>query len=250
MSVNFSIKPNLPVRSFQAFGLVLWVFSVFLFVQILVALGVNISEKLGWDFGGTDKVAFVFSISVIIYALVLLITIAMPARLKLWSSKIELKKLLGINLPLRVRDVGIAILGFVVYLGLAFWAMQLVTLLFPSINLSQAQDVGIKSLNNDFEFVLALVTFVGLAPIAEELLFRGYLFGNLRRIFSFEIAAIITSALFGLVHFQWNVSIDVFVLSLVLCYLREHSGRLWPSIMVHMGKNLLAFASLFIFHLT
>ncbi len=250
MSANSSTKTGLSTRIFQAFGLVLWVFSVFLFVQILVSLCIGILKGFGLNLGVVDKAAFVFSISVIIYALVLLITIKVPAKFNLWPSETDLKKLLGINLPLRVRDVGIAVLGFVVYFVLTFWVMQLVNLLFPSVNLNQVQNVGIKTLANNFEFVLAFITFVGLAPFAEELLFRGYLFGNLRRILSFEAAALITSALFGLVHFQWNVSIDVFVLSMVLCYLREYTNRLWPSIMVHMGKNLLAFAALFIFHLT
>ena len=253
MSANYSAKlpkPSLKERILRTASLAGWVFLVFIIVQIAVVAGVNGLGKLGLKFGDLDNTVFVFSLSVVIYALVLAITIAVPVRLKLWSGDLNIKKLLGINLPFRFRDIAFVAIAFVIYLALVFWVMQLVGLLFPSVNLNQAQDLGIKSLSNNFEFILALLTFVVLAPLAEELLFRGYLFGNLRRILPFSAAAIITSALFGLVHFQWNVSIDVFVLSLVLCYLRENTHRLWPSIMLHMGKNFLAFASLFIFHLT
>jgi hypothetical protein len=59
-------------------------------------------------------------------------------------------------------------------------------------------------------------------------------------------AIIITSLLFGAVHGQWNVAIDVFVLSLVLCSLREVTGNIWAGVLLHMLKNGLAFYLLFI----
>jgi membrane protease YdiL (CAAX protease family) len=53
------------------------------------------------------------------------------------------------------------------------------------------------------------------------------------------------SALFGLAHMQWNVAIDVFVLSMVACYLRELTGSIWAGIILHCLKNLIAFIALF-----
>ena len=253
MLANSSAKAtrlSLQERILRTATLVAWVFAIFLLVQFVLAIGIDALSKLGLKLSGIDETVFVFSLSVIIYSLVLAITIAVPAKLKLWSADIDLKKLLGVNLPLRLRDIGLAAVAFVVYVSLALWAMELVSILLPSLNLDQPQDIGIKTLNSGYGFALAFVTFVVLAPLAEELLFRGYLFGNLRRILPFGVAALITSALFGFIHFQWNVGIDVFILSLVLCYLREKTQRLWPSVVLHMGKNFLAFATLFIFHVT
>jgi membrane protease YdiL (CAAX protease family) len=51
---------------------------------------------------------------------------------------------------------------------------------------------------------------------------------------------------FGAVHGQWNVAIDVFSLSLIMCGLREITGNIWAGALLHMLKNGLAFYILFI----
>ena len=85
-----------------------------------------------------------------------------------------------------------------------------------------------------------------LPPIAEELLFRGYLFGRLREQFGFWFTTLIVSIAFGFVHFQWNVGIDTAVLSVFLCYLRERTGSIWASMILHAIKNGFAYFLLFI----
>jgi membrane protease YdiL (CAAX protease family) len=114
-----------------------------------------------------------------------------------------------------------------------------------SINLQQQQDIGYTN-PNGFELALIFVALVGLAPFVEEVLFRGFLFAAFRRTFGFWLGAIGVSLLFGVAHGQANVGIDVFVLSMFLCYLREKTDSLWPSIALHVLKNLVAFTLLFI----
>jgi membrane protease YdiL (CAAX protease family) len=99
---------------------------------------------------------------------------------------------------------------------------------------------------------LAFFTLVVLAPVAEETLFRGYLFGKLKHSVPVWAAALITSVLFGLVHVafsaqpDWPLALDTFVLSLMLCTLRQVSGSLWASMLLHMIKNGVAFYILFL----
>jgi membrane protease YdiL (CAAX protease family) len=45
----------------------------------------------------------------------------------------------------------------------------------------------------------------------------------------------------------WIAAIDTFILGMVLAYLRERSGSLWPSIGLHASKNMIAFLFLFVF---
>ena len=54
------------------------------------------------------------------------------------------------------------------------------------------------------------------------------------------------SILFGVVHMQWNVGVNVFAMSVVLCGLREITGTIYSGILVHMIKNGLAFYYLYI----
>mgnify|MGYP003584885959 CR=1 FL=1 len=59
-------------------------------------------------------------------------------------------------------------------------------------------------------------------------------------------AAIVTSVLFGLVHMQWNVAIDTFLLSFALIYVFEKTNNLWAAIALHALKNGIAFIGIFI----
>ena len=87
-----------------------------------------------------------------------------------------------------------------------------------------------------------------VAPISEELLFRGFLYGKLKsRKLKPLFSAIVTSLLFGLVHGQLNVGIDTFILSMMMIYLLEKRQSLWVTIMLHMIKNGVAFLALFVF---
>ena len=118
--------------------------------------------------------------------------------------------------------------------------------LIPGFDSEQAQKVGFDGVTTTAEYVMAFIGLVVLPPIFEELLFRGYLFGRLRKYVPFWLAAIVTSIAFGFVHGQWNVGVDTFVLSIFLCYLREHTGSLWASMLLHGIKNGLAYFFLFI----
>ncbi|MBO7664280.1 CPBP family intramembrane metalloprotease, partial [Candidatus Saccharibacteria bacterium] len=60
------------------------------------------------------------------------------------------------------------------------------------------------------------------------------------------VATLITSIAFGCMHGQWNVGVNVFALSVVLCVLREITGSIYSGILVHMLKNAIAFYLLYI----
>lgn len=144
--------------------------------------------------------------------------------------------------------LGWSILAFPLYLIASTFVTNLSGTLFPSINLTQTQDIGYAN-PNGLVLVLVFLALVCLAPFVEELLFRGFLFTAFRRVFGFWIGAIAVSLLFAIAHGQLNVGIDVFVLSMFLCYLREKTQSLWPSIAMHALKNLVAFTYLFIIHI-
>ena len=93
---------------------------------------------------------------------------------------------------------------------------------------------------------MAFLTLVVIAPVAEETIFRGYLLGKLRKFVPVWLAILATSVLFGAVHGAWNLAIDTFALSVVMSLLRQNTGSLWASILLHMTKNGIAFYILFI----
>lgn len=143
------------------------------------------------------------------------------------------------------KDLLLAPAGMVVYAILAGILTTLFTLL-PWYVADQVQDTGFTNLVSTPDRIVAMIAIVILAPVAEELLFRGWLYGKLRRKLSIVPALLVVSVLFGIFHGQWNVGVDVFALSVVACALRELTGTIYAGILLHMIKNAVAFYLLFI----
>jgi uncharacterized protein len=86
-----------------------------------------------------------------------------------------------------------------------------------------------------------------VAPISEEILFRGFIFTALRSWRGTIPAAVITGLLFGAVHAGSAPVLDLVPLAALgfgLCLLYRYSGSLYPCIVAHSLNNSIAFASL------
>ena len=75
-----------------------------------------------------------------------------------------------------------------------------------------------------------------VAPIAEELFFRGLVFRGLLK-WGFWPAAIVTSAFFCLAHLNIGSLIPFFIVGMVMAYLYWRRGCLWDSIAFHFLFN-------------
>lgn len=89
--------------------------------------------------------------------------------------------------------------------------------------------------------VLALLLGGVVAPVAEEVFFRGFLYAGLRSRWGTAGGMIVSSLLFALVHFSPGVILPIFLMGMVLAAVYTYSGSLWPSIFLHGAINALAF---------
>ena len=145
-------------------------------------------------------------------------------------------------------DIGLAPLGMLAYMLLATGLVAVFSI-FPWFNAQEVQDVGFSTFITGFDRLIAFFTIVIIAPIAEEIIFRGWLYGNLKSSFlkkcskplSIILANFLVSLAFGIIHLQWNVGVNVFAMSIVLCGLREITGTVYSGIILHMLKNGIAF---------
>lgn len=87
----------------------------------------------------------------------------------------------------------------------------------------------------------ALIVFA--APLAEEMLFRGLLFGWLRRHVSFWPSAFASALVFSLLHMIVEVIPPTIALGLVFAWMYERSGSLWTPVAVHTLHNGLVFGA-------
>src|SRR5204862_193057 len=81
------------------------------------------------------------------------------------------------------------------------------------------------------------------APVAEELFFRGFMYGALRRPIGWVGAAIVTGLVFGLIHAGGTSAVFLLplaVLGFLLCVLYRRTGSLVPGMGVHAFNNALA----------
>lgn len=87
-----------------------------------------------------------------------------------------------------------------------------------------------------------LVQIIGIGlfvPFVEELIFRGLVYGKLRRLFSFWAAAGISAALFALYHGNIVQLIYAFPMGLLLAWSYERWGSFSAPVLLHIGANLL-----------
>ncbi len=95
-------------------------------------------------------------------------------------------------------------------------------------------------------FFISFLVVVVLAPISEEILFRGLLYPKLKEKFHIVIAIILSASIFALIHGSISASIATFILSLIFIFLYEKTNSIIPCIIFHACHNLFIFFLSFI----
>ncbi len=154
---------------------------------------------------------------------------------------------LPITIPLRL-SYGTSVRGLP---GLALWSAGglalgaiavasafAVSLLFGA-ELPESQEAlelfsDLDSMSSQVAVAISVVVF---APLFEEILFRGFVYRNLRDIIQPVPAMLVTGLLFGLVHLDLAFMFQLSALGAVLCFAYERSGSLLVPIAIHAIWN-------------
>ena len=230
-----------------------WVYLAFLASQYAISyafLGLNM---LGLPIASINEVVLISLISTLAYGLAIAIVVLVPY--KIWKRKTNRVELGIPDLP-SWMDIVLSVPAYIVYMIVSAFVMVLAIKIFPGINIEQSQDLPFSAtmLISNWHYAMAFVIMVIIGPFAEELLYRGYLYGKLRQVSSAVVVILVTSLAFGAAHLwtggngplQWAVAIDTMVLSIMMCTLREYTGAIWAGVLMHAIKNGLAFYLLFI----
>ena len=95
-------------------------------------------------------------------------------------------------------------------------------------------------INSDLGFLALAI----LAPIAEEMVFRGAILRRMLDAFDTRwhwAAIVITSALFGIVHLNMAQGINAFVMGLLLGWMFMRTRSIVPGLVFHFANNTMAF---------
>ena len=204
------------------------------FVSMLVAAIVYISID-GFNLNDTEVNFIVYAFSAFVMLLAAIIFLKFKKVSLKYFFRLPNKKVF-FQLPVY----------YLIYLLIIILLQEIMDFI-PGYNPNQEQVLGFESVEG-IGILLVFISLVILPPLGEEVLFRGILYPGFRNKLNKVWAALITSALFGLAHMQWNVGVDTFVLSLVIIYALEKHKSLWVAIGLHGIKNFVAFAALFVFN--
>lgn len=94
--------------------------------------------------------------------------------------------------------------------------------------------------SSSLALVLTFISICVLTPISEELLFRGYILDSLNRLHGKWPAIIISSMIFGLVHFDPFTIGMATIGGIIYGWIRIRTGSLIPGIVAHSMWNTMA----------
>ena len=155
-----------------------------------------------------------------------------------------------VGLEIEPRDPLYIGLGIVLQIGLALLFLPLANVLVPEGGPTQEITNTLLSLEEPWTRVIAFGAVVALAPITEEIMFRGVLLKAIRTQQQW-VPVVVTALVFALFHvldfdmsrFLQSAAINLpilFIAGLVLALLTLRTGRLGPAIFTHSGFNLVA----------
>lgn len=222
-----------------ALGFVLWVLACFFVVQLACSYVFTLlltPEEL------TRPITnLIFAAVTYIAALAVIIIVPWKV-LKMKTNREEM----GLRGLPTWTDILLAPVGLIASLILAAILIMIFSAILPNVDWSQEQELGFNNLYSAGEMIQGFIALVVLAPIAEELIFRGWLYGKLRARIPMLPALMLCSILFGVLHGQWNVGLTTFAMSAMMCITRELTGTVWSGILLHMIKNGVAFYLLYV----
>jgi uncharacterized protein len=162
------------------------------------------------------------------------------AMLLLRRRRLDLRAVVGAT-----RPVGrLVLIGTGLGAGMLIASSVIVTVLMRFTGSEQAPDQFLldELTRGGLSTLLAFIAAVVLAPIAEELLFRGLLFTALLRRRSVHVAALVSSVVFAVVHVDVAVSqplalVGLTLVGIVLAYAYHRTGSLLVAIVGHAAFN-------------
>lgn len=90
-------------------------------------------------------------------------------------------------------------------------------------------------------FLVGLICYGLITPVAEELLFRGTVYHYLRRFTKAGVAIVASALLFGLYHMNSIQGIYAFLIGCLMAYGYEYFGSFMIPLLIHILANVLAY---------
>ena len=154
----------------------------------------------------------------------------------LWYLKNDGKKLLQLSIPSVKNTAG----GLLLWLGGYMIILVVSSVLSMIFKESSSNMLDTYEMMLDQPFILLAFVIALLPAVGEELLFRGFIFGTMRRSYSVGAAIIISSLIFGAFHMSLVKLLPTALLGGIFAYIGYKSGSIYIGMLLHFLNNLLA----------
>lgn len=208
--------------AYPSWGDLLTLLGVFIVATVLGSLLTGILQKIGSvSVGFGSFLGYVIQFSLVII-------------FGLFQRKIRSPK------GTRLLKFGLAKLDFVIILWGTIMVLATGVVIEPLLNLFP--ETYLDRLGN----IMAaggwmMFTSIVIAPIMEEILFRGILQDALMRKYGVFVGILIASAVFGIVHLIPQQVVNAFMIGIVLGYIYYRTGALLPVILIHCINNAISY---------
>jgi membrane protease YdiL (CAAX protease family) len=143
---------------------------------------------------------------------------------------------LGFRYPTTLTN---AVWLVVAALILAFLSNFIYSLVIISlgVKLPQVTEPNLELFGTSAGIAIYAVLAILVAPVAEETFFRGFVFQGLRRRYSLRRSAIVSAALFAVMHFSLITLLPAFVVGLLSVWIYLRTNSIWACIVFHAAYN-------------
>ena len=124
--------------------------------------------------------------------------------------------------------------------GLGILISYLYELLLGGAEIQASNDMYTALTDSGFGTATLAITAVIVAPLAEEVFFRGFLFTGISKRWGYSWGVIVSGALFAVAHVGSGGLAPIFILGMLLAWLYIKTDSLWPCILAHFAYNSLA----------
>lgn len=88
------------------------------------------------------------------------------------------------------------------------------------------------------DFIVGIVLYGLVSPIAEEMIFRGIIYNRLKRMFSLYLSVALQAILFGLFHGNIIQGVYGFLMGILIGAIYEKYKGFWAPVLAHMVANV------------
>ena len=140
-------------------------------------------------------------------------------------------------------------LGWAVAGIVAFYVIAALYSVIVPVDVEQGVTDDLGADEGTFGLIVAGLMVMIVAPVAEELFFRGFFYKALRSRFTMVGAAVLDGLLFGAIHYNFEGADALLLLpplallGFLFCVVYEKTGSLFPVIGMHAFNNSVAYAA-------